>query len=307
MRCLRAVSTLLILAAPLAWADRATAADAGTCGQLEARFNERRQQLEVPQISAALFSAADNGCEALARTVLDFGASVAARDREGGTALTHAARGGDEAMIRLLVAHGAEIDERTVTGSTPLYVAVESDRGRAVQALVELGAGVNIAGRGGVTPLSAAAYNGRLKLVDLLLSHGADATLRDGTGKVPILYAAARGFGSVIERLLKTGIDVNATYGNDLTVLMWAAGYANDVPADDGIALVTALLDKGAHIDAVDDRGRTSLMTAAELGHDEIVDLLLARGAKADLRDKSGKAAADLAGSEAVRKRLAAR
>jgi hypothetical protein len=35
-----------------------------------------------------------------------------------------------------------------------------------------------------------------------------------------------------------------------------------------------------------------------------MVDLLLRRGAKRDLRDKSGKRAADLAANEAVRKRL---
>ena len=36
-------------------------------------------------------------------------------------------------------------------------------------------------------------------------------------------------------------------------------------------------------------------MMAAELGHGEIVKLLLARGAMADLKDKEGKSAADLA------------
>ena len=57
----------------------------------------------------------------------------------------------------------------------------------------------------------------------------------DASGKTPILYAAARGFTPVVTRLLGTGIDVNAVYGNKLTLLMWAAGYANDVPVDDGV------------------------------------------------------------------------
>ena len=43
--------------------------------------------------------------------------------------------------------------------------------------------------------------------------------------------------------------------------------------------VVALLLDAGAPIDAVDDRGRTALMMAAELGRGEVVDLLLARGA----------------------------
>ena len=211
----------------------------------------------------------------LAKKVHAFGASVAARDHAGGTALTHAARSGDVAVIKLLV---AQWRRRGTADGCRFDAAVrraESDRPQAVQALIAAGAKVNVAGRGGVTPLSAAAYNGRLKIVDVLLTHGADANQRDNTGKTPLLYAAARGFKSVVDRLLATGIDVNAAYGNDLTVLMWAAGHADDVPVDDGVTLVTALLDKGAKIDAVDDRGRTALMTAAERGHDEIVALLL--------------------------------
>ncbi len=278
---------------------------APACATLAAQYEARHAELEQPQISAALFAAADNGCEALAAKVLDGGASVAARDRIGGTALSHAARGGHEALIRLMVAHGADVNLRNVEGSAPLYVAVEQNRLKAASALIDVGADVNLPGRAGVTPLAAAAYNGSGPLVELLLKHGADPSLRDVSGKTPILYAAARGFAPVVTRLLDTGIGVNATYGNQLTLLMWAAGHANDVPVDDGVHLVAMLLDKGAALDPKDDRGRTALMTAASLGHDEVVDLLLKRGANAALRDNTGKSAADLAQSDALRARLA--
>ena len=224
-----------------------------------------------------------------------------ARDRTGGSALTHAARGGHEAVVRVLLAHGAAIDLRTVEGAAPLYVAVEQNRARAAAALVEAGANVNLPGRAGVTPLAAAAYNGNLSLVDLLLVHGAEAGARDVSGKTPILYAAARGFAPIVTRLLETGIAINATYGNQLSLLMWAAGHANDVPVDDGVQLVALLLDKGAAIDAADDRGRTALMTAAALGHEEVVAFLRRRGASVTLRDKAGRTAADLAASEPIR------
>ena len=107
-----------------------------------------------------------------------------------------------------------------------------------------------------------------------------------------------------MSRLLAAGADVNAQYGNKLTVLMWAAGHANDVPVDDGVQLVTLLLDKGAAVEARDDRGRTALMAAAELGHADIVDLLLRKGADPRNRDTMGKSAADLASSEAIRAAL---
>jgi ankyrin repeat protein len=66
------------------------------------------------------------------------------------------------------------------------------------------------------------------------------------------------------------------------------------------------LLDRGAHIDDRDNRGRTALMIAAELNHEAAVDLLLARGADKSLRDKQGKSAADLTSLTALREKLAA-
>jgi ankyrin repeat protein len=66
-------------------------------------------------------------------------------------------------------------------------------------------------------------------------------------------------------------------------------------------------LSHGASIDAVDDRGRSALMTAAELGHAEVVGILLGHGADATLRDKTGKTALDLAANDGVRQALAGR
>jgi len=57
-------------------------------------------------------------------------------------------------------------------------------------------------------------------------------------------------------------------------------------------------------VDAVDNRGRGALMIAAERGHAAIVALLLNRGATADLRDKGGKTARDLAANDEVREKL---
>ena len=141
-------------------------------------------------------------------------------------------------------------------------------------------------------------------MVALLLAHGADAARPDSTGKPPILYAAARGSLAIVTRLLATGIDVNAHYAADQTALMWAAGFANDAPEQQALALAAALIDKGARIDDADDRGRTALMTAAELEHAAMVELLLARGANKDATDKQGKSAADITTNSEIKARL---
>ena len=60
---------------------------------------------------------------------------------------------------------------------------------------------------------------------------------------------------------------------------LWEAARAGDA------ALVTALLDKGADVNAKFRYGTTALFKAAERGHVEVVKVLLARGADAKVRD----------------------
>jgi ankyrin repeat protein len=85
---------------------------------------------------------------------------------------------------------------------------------------------------------------------------------------------------------------------------MWAAGHANDVPEEESRALVAMLIERGARLDEADDRGKTSLMIAAEAGHAVVVQELIKHGAAWDVKDKDGKTAADLALNDAVKSAL---
>jgi ankyrin repeat protein len=275
-------------------------AEAAVCREAERQYEMVKREASGIQLNAALFGAVDKGCEALARELLGAGAPVDARDRLGAMPLTRAARFGHLALVDLLLEKGAPIDARNLAGSTALYVAAENDRLPVVRRLLAKGADPKLPGRGDVTPLAAAAFKGNDRIVEALLARGVDKT-----GKAPILYAAALGFTPVVRRLLDAGVDVNARYGNDLTVLMWGAGYADGAGALDAEAVVSLVLDSGAAIDALDNRGRSALMTAAELGHAGIVELLLRRGADRSLKDKDGKSAADLTTDTALREKLA--
>jgi len=111
----------------------------------------------------------------------------------------------------------------------------------------------------------------------------------------------------VVRGLLDRGVDVNQRYGNDLTALMWAAGYTEEAGTQDMDEIIKLLIDRGAHLNDRDNRGRTALMIAAAVGHTAAAELLINRGADTAARDKQGKSAGDLAANDDLRARLAAK
>jgi ankyrin repeat protein len=282
----------------------AAAAASDRCLELARRFDTLKSQISAIEVSLTLFSAVDGGCADQVRQLLDFGASVNARDRLGARPLSHAAKSGHLEVVDLLLARGAPIDARNLAGATALFFAAQGGHEAIVERLVAGGADINLKGRSGVSPLSAAAYAGHDAIVAMLLDRGADYLTPDDTGKPAIVYAAAAGHNAIVERLLARKVDVNARYANDLTLLMWASGPDDAVPEATAVTLVSSLLDAGARIDDQDARGRTALMIAAEGGRGKIVDVLLAHGADRSHTDKGGKRAADLTVVSALRERL---
>jgi ankyrin repeat protein len=287
-------------------ASAARATDPERCQGLSRRFEIAKPQITAIEVSLTLFSAVDANCIDLTTKLLDQGASVDARDRLGARPLSHAAKSGHLQMVDLLLSRGAPIDARNLAGATALYFAAEGSHISIAQRLIERGADVKLTGRSGISPIAAAAYTGNDIIFDALLAHGADERAPDDTGKPPIVYAVAGARFEIVERLLARNIDASARYRNDLTLLMWASGPDQGAPEAQAIKVVTYLLDAGAHIDDRDDRGRTALMIAAEGGHAEIANLLLARGADLSLKDKAGKRAADLTVLSSLRERLTA-
>ncbi|MEI9925113.1 MAG: ankyrin repeat domain-containing protein [Bradyrhizobium sp.] len=300
----RAVFLCSLVLAIVSAVSTARAAEPERCQALSRRYELARPQITAIEVSLTLFAAVDANCTELVPKLLDQGASVDARDRLGARPLSHAARSGHPKMVEILLERGAPIDARNLAGATALYFAAEGSHILIAQRLIERGADVNLTGRSGISPVAAAAYAGNDVIVEALLAHGADERTPDETGKPPIIYAAAGARLDVLKRLLARNIDVNARYSNDLTALMWAAGPDDKAPEAQAVQVISYLLDAGAHIDDRDDRGRTALMIAAEGGHEEIADLLVARGADASLKDKAGKRAADLTRLTSLREKL---
>ena len=101
--------------------------------------------------------------------------------------------------------------------------------------------------------------------------------------------------------LIDHGADVNALSGGEIARVppLGTAAFVRSVP------LARVLLDAGADVDAQGEGGFTALHSAAQNGDDELIRLLLERGAKPELAAADGRRAADFAADEGVRSLLA--
>jgi uncharacterized protein len=301
-RILFLVSALSWLGGAPAFAEGAQEPSALVCDDFRSEAGQRLAQApDSLQVNILLFEAARKGCVNAIDSLIEHGASPLARDRHGDTPLATAAKAGRGAFVTQMLRLGAEIDRDNTDGATPLLQAARANRLEVAVQLIDAGADVNRKDRKGETPLIAASFNGSASLVERLLAKAAAPDVVDLSGKAAIEYAAGRGAARVVELLLDAHVDVNRAYDADLTALMWAAGYADKAPEAEALKTVALLIQRGAAINAQDDRGQTPLMIAAGMGHDSTVRALLAAGADKGLRDRAGKTAKEMASAEELR------
>lgn len=222
-----------------------------------ADIEERNRQGWTPLMTASLKGQMDS-----VRFLLDRGADLHAVNAEGKSAIHYAAMRGGAETVRLLVRLGADVNAADTFGNfTPLHLASAHCNREIVletcAALLTAGADVDARSKWGTTALWSAAISGRGDLVDFLLRRGADLDIRDQEGKTVLMFVVKMGFfDDMAGKLLTCGADPNAWDNEDHTALMYAALSARRSTID-------ILLDGGADINLQDTRGRTALMYAA--------------------------------------------
>lgn len=151
----------------------------------------------------ALHATAHAGHVEIAEFLIQQGANVNVRDKDGYTPLHNTAdsfvkgrppkrtEADRNRIAALLLKHGALVNANINHGDTPLHGAVETNNVALVQLLLENGANANIQQAQGMTPLHFAlsAGNGLVQVVRLLLAHGADSSVIDEYGHTPTDYA----------------------------------------------------------------------------------------------------------------------
>jgi ankyrin repeat protein len=249
---------------------------------------------------------------------------AAPREPDGGalTALVYAARAGSIDSARMLLEGGADVNQTTRYGWSPLLAATQNQNYRLAQFLIERGANVNLANKGGWTPLYLAVDNRNieggdyptrtpdmdsLEFITYLLDKGADVNARitestetrtvftnqwlNEEGATAFLRASQSGDLKLMKLLVARGADPKINTKLGVTPLAVAAGIGwvesvtkEHSPAET-VEAVKYLLSLGLDPNFQADTGRTALHGAAHKGATEVAKVLIAAGAKLDVRD----------------------
>jgi ankyrin repeat protein len=231
----------------------------------------------------ALHNAAGSGSLASCRMLVQFGASLDAVSNIGLTPLHCAALTGEVGVASWLISEQVDLNARSKSGATPLYESAQEGHVSAVDVFLKAGADVKAVTNSGVTPLMIASANGHTDCVSLLLGSGSTLLdVRDDNGYTALTYAAANGAERVVHALLSAGASANLTDNNNRTPLMIASSAKRH-------DCVLALLAHNVQLDVRDVNLDTALNLSAANGADNIVESLLAAGARAHLPGSSGR------------------
>ena len=225
--------------------------------------------------------------------------------------------------------------------TSPLVMAIENGHYAVGKYLLERGAKPNLANEFGLAalyatidaqwaptgwapnPITAQEPVSHLELMEALLKAGADPNQKlqrklwfrplthdqqwIGTAGSTAFWRAAQGTDAKAMRLLlQYGADPKITSLLGDTPLMMAAGlgFAGQFTQSDAAGWVDAVkicLEQGIDVNSVDSLGYTAVMGASWRGNNELIQMLVDKGAKLDVRSKRGWNVTDMANAPSLR------
>lgn len=180
-----------------------------------------------PVQDRALIDATERGDAAATRKLLTQGASVAARDSAGRTALLAATHANRVEVARILIAAGADVNAKdNIEDSAFLYAGAEG-RNDILKMTLAAGADLKSTNRYGGTALIPAAHHGHPETVKILLGTKIDKDHVNKLGWTALLEAIVLGDGGpvhtgIVGQLVAAGANVNIADRDGVTPLAHA-------------------------------------------------------------------------------------
>lgn len=241
----------------------------------------RRKYAKTP-----LHDAAMNGHLDVCRALVDFGFLVDCHTTRGRTPLMYAVKGNHVDVVRYFVEEcGANVDEQNEMGVTPVYIASQDGLETIVELLVKNGANVNLNNRTRHAPLHEAIAGGHLAVAEFLLNNGADKHAVDAMGVTIWHEAAGNGDVALLELLVKHDVSLQRADGQGQQVDNVMARHPFHYAAVEGkTEFVKAMLSQQlADVNLVDADGCSAIYYAAANGHEQVLRVLLENGGDANV------------------------
>ena len=227
--------------------------------------------------------------------------------------LTWAAVMGQTEAAELLLQHGADINGRNRDGNTALHLAMFLGRAETAELLLKSGADVTAKNDDGATPIDTIGVPwemtkfasefmgveleqeqveaGKAKIREMFSADaniGAEIPPNSENNSTDLWRAASTGDLQAIKRYIKEGGDINALDKVfQLSAMSWSALHGQT-------EVVQLLIEKGAKVNIKSGDGATPLHSAAFLGRVDVAKLLLENGADIKARNNDGATPIDV-------------
>lgn len=230
----------------------------------------------VDEMGTPLHYAAQAGNLDVVKSLVEAGAGVNARNKDGYTALHCACNSGSFGVVKYLAEQKATIDCQSDTGITPLHEAITGKFLEIVSFLIFCGANTNLrsTSRPYFSPLHFACVCRSEKVAKILIKNGASINY-EATDGPPLVYAIMANQQEIVRLLLENKADPNVKYQNILPCLHLAV-----TSSSGSIEIPSLLISYSADVNSTDKFGRTPLQLALQSRKQQIADLLIANGAK---------------------------
>lgn len=166
----------------------------------------------------------------------------------------------DPNFIIQLLENGADINKKDKNGLTPLLVACKWNYLKSIKILLEHGANVNLMNVNRETPLFYACVKNHPDVVKILMDYGADYTISNPSGFTPLTYSCITVNVDCVRKLLESGVNPDLPDINGRMPLLIATK-SKQVKAH---LIVQLLLKYGANLYIQDDRGKGLIEIALE-------------------------------------------